>query len=46
LEGGRIVQQGSHEDLSAQPGVYRDIYELQAQIDDDLEQEIVELATA
>ncbi len=46
LEGGRIVQQGSHEDLSAQPGVYRDIYELQAQIEDDLEQEIVELATA
>jgi ATP-binding cassette subfamily B protein len=43
LDNGRIVQQGTHEELVAQPGVYRDIYDLQAKIEDDLAQEMVEL---
>ena len=46
LDDGHVVQQGTHEELVATPGVYRDIYELQAQIEDELEQEIVELAAA
>ncbi len=29
LDGGRIVQQGTHETLIAQPGIYREIYDLQ-----------------
>ena len=37
LEQGRIVQQGSHQELMAQAGIYRRIYELQAQIGHDLE---------
>jgi ATP-binding cassette subfamily B protein len=46
MENGRIVQQGTHEELVGKPGIYQDIYQLQAQIEDDLEQEIVELAAA
>jgi ATP-binding cassette subfamily B protein len=46
LDDGHVVQQGTHEELVAEPGVYREIYELQAQIEDELEQEIVELAAA
>jgi ATP-binding cassette subfamily B protein len=46
LENGNVLQQGTHDELVAQPGVYREIYELQAQIEDELEQEIVELAAA
>ena len=46
LDDGQVIQQGTHEELVATPGVYRDIYELQAQIEDELEQEIVELAAA
>jgi ATP-binding cassette subfamily B protein len=46
MDKGRIVQQGTHDELVNQPGIYRDIYELQARIEDELEQEIGELATA
>jgi ATP-binding cassette subfamily B protein len=46
LENGRILQHGTHEELLAKPGVYREIYELQARIEDDLAQEIIELAAA
>ena len=46
LDDGQVIQQGTHEELVATPGVYRDIYELQAQIEEELEQEIVELAAA
>ncbi len=38
LDKGRIVQQGNHHELIAQDGLYKQIYELQAQI----EQEVVE----
>jgi len=37
LEKGRIVQQGSHRALLAQEGIYRRIYDLQAQIGQDIE---------
>jgi ATP-binding cassette subfamily B protein len=40
LDHGRIVQQGSHKELVGQPGIYQEIYELQARIEDELEQEI------
>ena len=37
LDRGRIIQQGTHRDLMAQDGIYRKIYRLQAQV----EQEII-----
>ncbi len=40
LDGGRIVQKGTHRELVGRPGVYREIYELQARIEDELEQEL------
>ncbi len=39
LDQGRIVQRGAHEELMAQGGIYREIYELQARIEDELRQE-------
>lgn len=35
LDKGRIIQQGNHQELLAQDGIYRRIYELQAQISQD-----------
>ncbi len=46
LDKGRIVQKGRHSELVKQPGIYRDIYDLQAQIEVDLEKEISELVAA
>jgi ATP-binding cassette, subfamily B, bacterial len=40
LDKGRIVQRGQHEDLMGQEGVYRQIYELQARIETELEREL------
>jgi ATP-binding cassette subfamily B protein len=40
LDKGRIVQRGRHEDLMAQEGVYRQIYELQVRIETELEREL------
>ena len=40
LDQGRIVQRGTHEELMAQEGIYRQIYDLQARIEDELEKEI------
>ena len=37
LEQGRIVQQGAHQQLLAQEGIYRRIYQLQAQIEQDIQ---------
>jgi len=45
LDQGRIIQKGTHAELVAQEGIYQEIYELQAQIEVDLEQEIGQLAT-
>lgn len=33
LEGGRITQMGTHTELLAQPGLYREIYEIQSQVE-------------
>lgn len=40
LEDGRITQSGTHEELLAADGPYRRIYNLQAQIEDELEEEL------
>jgi ATP-binding cassette subfamily B protein len=40
LEKGRIVQQGTHETLVAQPGYYQQIYDLQARIESEIEREM------
>jgi len=40
LDQGRIVQRGTHSELMAQEGIYRRIYDMQARIEDELEEEI------
>jgi len=40
LDKGRIVQRGTHEELMQQAGIYRQTYEMQARIEDELEKEI------
>ncbi len=40
MERGKIVQKGKHEELVAQDGMYRKIYDLQTRIDEELEMEI------
>lgn len=46
MEQGRIVQRGNHEELLAQEGIYRRVYDLQARIEEDLEREIAEVVEA
>ncbi len=40
LEQGRIVQQGTHDELMEQPGMYRRIYEAQTRIEAELQEEL------
>ena len=40
LDKGRIVQHGTHDELMAQDGMYRQIYDLQAKIEDELQVEL------
>ncbi len=40
LDRGRIVQRGKHQDLMAQDGIYRRIYDMQARIEVELEREL------
>jgi len=40
LDQGCIVQRGTHDELMAQEGIYRQIYDVQARIEDELEREI------
>jgi ATP-binding cassette subfamily B protein len=40
LDHGRIVQRGKHEDLLQQPGIYRQIYDIQTRIEAELEKEV------
>jgi ATP-binding cassette subfamily B protein len=48
LDHGRVVQQGRHEELLGQAGIYRQIYDIQTRIEAELEQEVAgaELALA
>lgn len=41
LDGGRIVQSGTHEELIAQEGHYKRIWEIQSSLGEDLEEEAV-----
>lgn len=40
LDKGRIVQRGTHAELIAQPGIYRQIYDVQTRVEIELEKEI------
>jgi ATP-binding cassette subfamily B protein len=40
LDKGRIVQRGTHDELSAQPGIYRQIFDIQMRIEAELEREV------
>lgn len=40
MDKGRIIQRGTHRQLLAQDGIYRQIYDLQSQIDGEVEKEI------
>jgi len=40
LDQGRIVQRGTHDELMVQEGIYHRIYDMQARIEDELEEEI------
>jgi ATP-binding cassette subfamily B protein len=40
LDKGRIVQRGTHDQLMLEPGIYRQVYDVQARIEDELEKEI------
>ena len=44
LDGGRIVQCGTHDELVAQTGTYKQIYELQSRIEVELEEELASVA--
>jgi ATP-binding cassette subfamily B protein len=39
MDKGRIVQRGTHDELMFEPGIYRQVYEVQARIEDELERE-------
>jgi len=45
LEGGEIVQRGTHSELLSQPGIYRQIYQVQARIDQEVSQEVDRVLT-
>ncbi len=45
LDKGAIVQSGKHDELLAQEGTYRRIYDLQSQIEDELEQDLATVVT-
>ncbi len=40
LDRGRIVQQGVHDDLIQEDGLYREIYQIQARIEEEVEKEV------
>jgi len=43
LDKGRIIQKGTHDELLAQDGMYRRIYDLQTRIDEELEKEMTQV---
>jgi len=44
MDDGRIVQRGRHEDLLAEDGIYRQIFNIQTRIEDELEKEIASVS--
>jgi ATP-binding cassette subfamily B protein len=44
LDRGRIVERGTHSELMAQEGIYRQIYDMQARIESELDKEIARAA--
>jgi ATP-binding cassette subfamily B protein len=40
LDKGRIVQRGTHDELMQVPGIYRQTYDMQARIEDELQEEL------
>jgi ATP-binding cassette subfamily B protein len=40
MDGGRIVQQGTHNELVKIDGIYRQIFDIQTRIETELEKEI------
>lgn len=40
MDKGHIVQRGTHEELMQESGIYRQVYEVQARIEDELEKEV------
>jgi ATP-binding cassette subfamily B protein len=40
MDEGRIVQQGTHDELVKQPGIYRKIFDIQALIETEMEKDI------
>ncbi|MBZ0292613.1 MAG: ABC transporter ATP-binding protein/permease [Anaerolineae bacterium] len=40
MDKGRIVQRGTHDELMQEPGIYRQVYDVQARIEDELEKEV------
>jgi ATP-binding cassette subfamily B protein len=44
LDHGRIVQRGTHDTLLAEEGLYRRIYQMQAQVEVELERDIASAA--
>jgi len=45
LDAGRVVQHGTHAELLAESGPYRRIYDLQARIEDELEEDIASVGS-
>ena len=43
LDQGRIVQRGTHDQLVAQSGIYRKIFEMQTRIEEELERELADV---
>lgn len=40
MDKGRVIQRGTHQELVAQAGIYRDIFNIQTRIEDELEKEL------
>ncbi len=45
MDKGKIVQRGTHEKLLAEDGIYRQTFEIQTQIDEDLQKELSKIRT-